>query len=57
MTEKEDKKTDDLDFILSEIGEFGRFQKVNFALLAIPIVIAGVFGLTYVFTATPLEYR
>lgn len=48
---------DEVDVILSDIGEFRRFQIVNFILLAIPIALGGAHSVSYIFTATPLDYR
>lgn len=46
-----------LDDILTEIGEFGKFQKLISAILFIPICLAPIFTLSYIFTASQLEYR
>lgn len=55
---KSDKKTNDIEYILKDIGgSFGRFQLYNYALFAIPICLSGIFSLTYVFTAMNLDYR
>lgn len=47
----------DLDVILQELGDFGKFQKLNFILLLLPIVLSSVYTLSYIFTASQLEYR
>ena len=54
---EQEEKAEGLDFILAEIGEFGKFQKRNLCLLSLQLILAGMFGLTYVFTAVPLDYR
>lgn len=55
------KKIDDesdLSYILNDIGgSFGKFQLFNYAIIAIPICLSGIFSLTYVFTAMNLDYR
>lgn len=47
----------DLDEILDEVGHFGKFQAVNYALVGFPILLSAAFALSYVFTAGDLEYR
>lgn len=46
-----------LDAIYAEIGEFGRFQIVTFALICIPNIISATFMVNYVFTANIMDYR
>lgn len=45
------------DVILKELGEFGKYQKINYVLMCIPIALSAMYGLSYVFTASDLEYR
>ncbi|BES93527.1 Organic cation transporter [Nesidiocoris tenuis] len=47
----------DLDSILREIGQFGRYQMFVFFLLFFSIVYTTFFTLTFVFTAADLQYR
>lgn len=47
----------DFDPVLVEIGEFGRYQIINYVALCIPIAIYAGITLTYVFTAGNLNYR
>lgn len=47
----------DFDPVLREIGEFGRYQILNYVMLCIPIAIYAGITLTYVFTAGNLNYR
>lgn len=47
----------DLDVILDEIGEFGRYQKVKYFLLCIPVFFGAANSLSYVFTAGVQHYR
>lgn len=47
----------DFDPVLREIGEFGRYQIINYVMLCIPIAIYAGITLTYVFTAGNLNYR
>lgn len=47
----------DVDAILCELGGFGKFQTINFALICISIVVSAVTSLTYVFATGNLNYR
>lgn len=47
----------DVDVILSELGGFGKFQAINFALICISVIISAATSLTYVFTTGNLNYR
>ncbi|XP_058838024.1 organic cation transporter protein-like [Topomyia yanbarensis] len=47
----------DLDGVLNEIGQFGRFQVRQYGLMIIPIIFNALFTLSYVFTAGNLDYR
>lgn len=46
-----------LDFILTEIGQFGNFQIKSYLLLSIPMMFNAIFSLTYIFTAGSVDYR
>lgn len=51
-------KEDDLEFILKDIGgTFGKFQMLNYILLAVPIFLSDVFVMDYVFSTLDLDYR
>ncbi|XP_017077108.1 organic cation transporter protein isoform X2 [Drosophila eugracilis] len=47
----------DFDDILTEIGEFGRFQRRNYLLICLPVLFAAANSLSYVFTAGSPTYR
>ncbi|KAH8418564.1 hypothetical protein KR222_002216, partial [Zaprionus bogoriensis] len=47
----------DFDEILSQIGEFGRYQRVNYLLICLPVLFAAANSLSYVFTAGIPKYR
>ncbi|XP_061517658.1 organic cation transporter protein [Anopheles gambiae] len=47
----------DLDGVLHEIGQFGRFQVRQYGLMVLPIIFNALFTLSYIFTAGNLEYR
>lgn len=46
-----------LDAILVRIGQFGRFQLINYALLCVPMVFNAFFSISYVFTASTVVHR
>lgn len=45
-----------LDVILAELGDFGKYQRRNFALICIAVIYTAI-HLNYVFTARDLNYR
>lgn len=47
----------DFDTVLLEIGEFGRYQQMNYILLCLPVLFAAANSLSYVFTAGIPNYR
>lgn len=47
----------DFDEILEEIGEFGKFQYINFFFISLPIIYVGANSLPYVFTTRSPNYR
>lgn len=47
----------DIDGILKYLGDFGKFQIINYILISFPVLLSGAFSLSYVFTAGQLEYR
>nr|CAD7445168.1 unnamed protein product [Timema bartmani] len=47
----------DLDKVLGELGQCGRFQITNYILICLPIMFNAMFTLTYVFTAGDVAYR
>lgn len=51
------KQDADIDFVLTEIGNFGRYQIMNYALISIPVGLMACYVVGFVFTAAPLDYR
>jgi OCT family organic cation transporter-like MFS transporter 4/5 len=47
----------DFDEVLEEIGEFGKYQIINYFLICLPVVFSAANSLTYVFTAGIPNYR
>lgn len=46
-----------LDVILQQLGAFGKYNIVNYALILFPIYLAGIYGSIYVFEAPEIDYR
>ncbi|XP_017022887.1 solute carrier family 22 member 3-like [Drosophila kikkawai] len=46
-----------LDAIIVQIGQFGRFQITNYLLLCLPIICNAFYSISYVFTASEVAYR
>lgn len=47
----------DLDEILEELGQFGKYQVTTYLLISLPIFFTVISGTSYVFTAGELDYR
>jgi hypothetical protein len=47
----------DFDIVLDEIGEFGKFQLLNYLLICLPVLSGAANSLSYVFTARSPNYR
>lgn len=47
----------DLEPVIKEIGQFGKFQLLNYILISIPILFIGIYSLSYIFTTEDLNYR
>lgn len=46
-----------LDGILMQLGQFGKFQLFNYMLIIIPVIFAACNNGNYIFSAGDLEYR
>lgn len=46
-----------LDTVLTEVGAFGLFQVVSYALIFIPCTLSAAYQINYMFTANELDYR
>lgn len=47
----------DFDRVLSELGEFGRYQKTNYLLICLPVIFAAANAMSYIFTSGVPNYR
>lgn len=45
------------DQIMEGLGHLGRFHVVNYILLALPVLSAATYSITYVFLAADVNYR
>lgn len=57
MEEKKKESVGNLDSVLVEIGEFGKYQFLNYVLLVVPVLFAALNNGNYIFSAADLEYR
>lgn len=46
-----------LDAILNELGPFGKYNIINFALYLFPCFLAGMYGSVFIFEASDIGYR
>lgn len=47
----------DTDRLMKELGQFRRFHMTNYVLLALPIFMASLYAINYVFLAGDVPYR
>ncbi|CAG9787573.1 unnamed protein product [Diatraea saccharalis] len=47
----------DTDRLMKELGQVGRFHLINYFLLSLPVFLAAVYGINYVFLAADVPYR
>lgn len=61
IVESVDKPEDyygiDLDGVLSELGEFGKFQKIIYFLTFLPVILDSCLCMSYIFTTAQVDYR
>ncbi|KAH8404447.1 hypothetical protein KR222_002056, partial [Zaprionus bogoriensis] len=50
-------KDNQLDAIIIHIGQFGRFQIVNYLMLCLPIICNALYSVSYIFTASTVVHR
>lgn len=46
-----------LDAILTEVGDFGKFQVITYLLICIPCAFSATMVVNYMFAANTLDYR
>lgn len=54
---RSDAQEPDLDAVIEEVGEFGKYQIGNFLLICIPVALSSTLLLNFFFTAATLDYR
>lgn len=52
-----DKDADDIDFVLENAGEFGKYQIGHFILMILPIVLSATLGAEFIVTSSTDDYR
>ncbi|CAK1555072.1 unnamed protein product [Leptosia nina] len=52
-----EKKVLNLDSVLQELGQFGRYQIQNYAFILIPIALGAIYNSQYIFAAASVPYR
>lgn len=57
MSKMPPEKEMNIDTVLSELGNVGKFQLINFVLIGIAILLSSIVSLTFVFAAGELSYR
>lgn len=57
MSKMPPEKEVNIDSVLSELGNIGKFQLINFVLIGIAILLSSIVSLTFVFAAGELNYR
>lgn len=58
MGDKQEKgEKDDLDFVLNEVGEFGRHQIFHYILMILPIVLSATYSVDFIVTSATDDYR
>ncbi|XP_059480578.1 organic cation transporter protein-like [Neocloeon triangulifer] len=50
-------KSEQLDSIFAELGDFGRYQVKQYAFLSLPVMFSAAFTISYVFTAGQVPHR
>lgn len=46
-----------LDTVLEEVGAFGLYQVISYALIFIPCTLSAAYQVNYMFSTNTLEYR
>lgn len=47
----------DLDYVLNDVGEFGKYQIGHFILMILPIVLSATFAVEFIVTGSTDDYR
>lgn len=55
--DSETKDADDIDYVLENAGEFGKYQIVHFILMILPIVLSAAFAVEFIVTSSTDDYR
>lgn len=52
-----DEQQHDLDYVLNDVGEFGKYQIVHFILMILPIVLSATYAVEFIVTSSTDDYR
>lgn len=52
-----DDSDNDLDYVLSEIGECGMQQMWKYVLIFVPIALSAIYAISFIVTGSSLDYR
>lgn len=47
----------DIDYVLSEVGEFKRHQILHFFIIALPIILSSTYAVDYIVTTSTVPHR
>lgn len=50
-------ENDNLDYVLSDVGEFGKHQIMHFFLMVLPIVLASTYAVEFIVMSSTDDYR
>lgn len=55
--DSETRDADDIDYVLENVGEFGKHQIGHFILMILPIVLSATFAVEFIVTSSTDDYR
>lgn len=50
-------QSDDLDYVLNEVGEFRMHQIFHFILMMLPIILSSTYAVEFIVTSSTPDYR
>lgn len=56
-TTNEDELEHDLDYVLSDVGEFGKYQIGHCILMVLPIILSATYAVEFIVTSSTDDYR
>lgn len=55
--ENDENKKDGIDFVLEDVGEFGKYQIGHIILMILPIVLSATYAVEFIVTSSTDDYR